>query len=68
MSFRCKNMEGCPMYNLLTTSVRIIQLQPFLTGYCESPTNSRQCARYKLIEMGKEPPVDLLPDGKKLPA
>jgi hypothetical protein len=68
MSFKCKNMEGCPMYNLLTTSVRIIQLQPFLTGYCEDPFNCLECARYKIIDKGKEPPPDLLPDGKKLPA
>jgi hypothetical protein len=68
MSFRCKNMEGCPMYNLLTTSVRIIQLQPFLTGYCEDPVNCKACVRYKLIESGKEPPADLLPNGKKLSA
>jgi hypothetical protein len=68
MSNKCKNMEGCHLYNLLTTSVRIIQLQPFLTGYCENPANCPECARYKLIEIGKEPPADLLPDGKKLPA
>ncbi len=61
-------MEGCHMYNLLTTSVRIIQLQPFLTEYCENPIKSKECARYKLIAIGKEPPADLLPDGKKLPA
>ena len=68
MSFKCKNMEGCPMYDLLTTSVRIIQLQPYLVGYCEDPVNCRECARYKIIEIGKEPPSDLLPDGKKLTA
>jgi hypothetical protein len=66
MSFKCKNMEGCVMYNLLTTSVRIIQLQPFLTGYCEDRLNCLKCARYKIIDTGKEPPADLLPDGKKL--
>jgi hypothetical protein len=68
MPFRCKNMEGCYMYNLLTTSVRIIRLQPFLTGYCEDAVKYRECARYKVIETGKEPPSDLLPDGKKLTA
>lgn len=68
MSFKCKNMEGCPMYDLLTTSVRIIRLQPYLTGYCENPVNCRECARYKIIDTGKEPPADLLPDGKKLSA
>ncbi len=56
------------MYNLLTTSVRIIRLQPYLTGYCEDPIMFRDCARYRLIETGKEPPSDLLPDGTKLTA
>ncbi len=68
MSYKCKNMEGCHMYNLLTTSVRIIQLQPFLTSYCEDPLNCLQCERYKIIDRGKEPPADLLPNGKKLTA
>jgi len=56
------------VFNLLTTSMRIIQLQPFFAAYCEDPLNCLECARYKIIEIGKEPPVDLLPDGKKLPA
>ncbi len=56
------------MYNLLTTSVRIIRLQPFLTDYCEDQQNCLKCARYKIIETGKEPPADLLPDGNKLTA
>ncbi len=68
MSFKCKNMEGCYMYNLLTTSVRIIQLQPFLRDYCEDSLKCRECARYKIIDTGKEPPADLLPNGKKLSA
>lgn len=68
MAFKCKNMEGCPMYNLITTSVRIIQLQPYLIEYCTNHDRCRECARFKLIETGKEPPADLLPDGKKLSA
>ena len=68
MPFKCKNMDGCPMYNLLTTSVRIIRLQPYLTEYCEDAENCRKCARYIIIETGKEPPADLLPDGKKFSA
>ena len=66
MSFRCKFMDGCPMYDLITTSVRIMQLQPFLNGYCLNPDNFTRCERYHIIESGKEPPSDLLPDGKKL--
>ena len=66
MSFKCENMQGCPMYDLITTSVRIIQLQPYLTKYCANPAHYKECARYTIIESGKEPPAYLLPDGKKL--
>lgn len=66
MSFKCKFMEGCPMYDLITTSVRIIQLQPYLSDYCVNSKNFARCVRYGLIDAGKEPPGDLLPDGKKL--
>ena len=63
MSFKCIYMEGCPMYNHLTTAVRIIQLQPLLGKYCLSGEHYHECARYKIIQQGKEPPYDLLPDG-----
>lgn len=66
MSFRCKFMEGCPMYDLITTSVRIIQLQPYLDSYCLARDNFTNCARYRIIKTGKEPPSDLLPDGEKM--
>jgi hypothetical protein len=68
MPFKCRFMEGCPMYDLITTSVRIIQFQPFLDSYCLSAENCTNCARYRIIESGKEPPPDLLPDGGKLKA
>ena len=56
-------MEGCPMYNLITTSVRIMQLQPFLTRYCLSVENHMNCVRYGLKKLGKMPDDRLLPDG-----
>lgn len=59
-------MEGCPMYDYLTSSVRIIQLQPFLDKYCQNPERHVDCVRYKIIEGGKEPPANLLPDGAYL--
>jgi hypothetical protein len=68
MSFRCKFMDGCPMYDLITTSVRIMQLLPFLNGYCLDRGNFTNCARFHIIESGKEPSADLLPDGKRLKA
>ena len=62
----CKNMEGCGMYCHLTTSVTIIHLQPFLSEYCMKPERHKECVRYQMIEDGKEPPANLLPDGKTL--
>jgi hypothetical protein len=59
-------MEGCGMYCHLTTSVTIIHLQPFLNEYCMNPERHKECARYQIIEGGKEPPANLLPDGKML--
>ena len=61
-------MEGCPMYDLITTSVRIIQLQPFLERYCLARDNFTNCARYRIKKSGKEPSADLLPDGNILKA
>ncbi len=68
MTFSCKNMEGCPMYNYMSSSLRILQLQPFLNDFCLNPERYRECVRYKIIEEGKEPPARLLPDGKLLKA
>ncbi len=66
MRSKCPYMKGCPMYNLITTSVRIIQLQPFLNEYCLNSENYKECARYKLNEKGKEPHGNLLPNGQEL--
>jgi len=51
------------MYNHLTTAVRIIQLQPYVDEYCLGGEHYKKCARFKIIEQGKEPPYELLPDG-----
>jgi hypothetical protein len=45
-----------------------MQLLPFLNGYCLDPGSFTNCARYHIIESGKEPSPDLLPDGKRLKA
>jgi hypothetical protein len=34
--------------------------------YCSSEKNHVLCANYKLLEQGIKPPLELLPDGKKL--
>lgn len=66
MAFRCEYMQGCPMYNLLTSSVRIMQLQPYLASYCTNADGYTACARFKIIATGVEPDGRLLPDGKRL--
>jgi hypothetical protein len=68
MTFKCKYMDGCPMYNLITTSVRIIQLQPYLSKFCLSREDHSSCKRFLVIESGQEPPHTLLPDGGTLKA
>ncbi|MEK6582769.1 MAG: hypothetical protein AABY50_07115 [Nitrospirota bacterium] len=54
------------MYNFITTSVRIIQLQPFLNEYCMNAEEYKECARYKIKEKGGKSPDNLLPNGKIL--
>ena len=68
MAFRCKYMDGCPMYNYLTTAVRIIQLQPYVEDYCLNEGHHQECARYKKRAEGKVPPDNLLPNGTILKA
>ena len=66
MAFECQNKEGCSMYDLITSSVRIMQMQPFLDEFCHNRKNHLNCCRYKAIEGGKEPPASLLPNGDTL--
>jgi len=66
MAFRCKNMKGCSMYNYISSSVRIIQLQPFLNEYCLNPEKCKECARFKMKERGEKPPANLLPNGERI--
>jgi len=63
MSAKCIYVEGCRMYNHLTTAVRIIQLQPYVDEYCLNGERYRNCARFKIREQGNEAPDNLLPDG-----
>jgi hypothetical protein len=68
MSGKCVFVEGCPMYNHLTTAIRIILLQPYVKDYCLSGDNYQNCARFKIKSQGTEAPDDLLPDGARLKA
>lgn len=66
MTFRCKNIESCSMFNLISTSISIMKLQPFVTDYCMNAENHVKCARFRLKEEGEEPGPDLLPDSERL--
>lgn len=66
MAFKCKNMDGCSMYNYLTGSVRILRLYPLVEEYCRNPEKYKECARYKLLMEGEVPPDNLLPNGEIL--
>jgi len=54
------------MFSLITNSLRITQLQPFIAEYCLNPEKYRECMRYKMKEKVEKPPDNLLPNGKKL--
>lgn len=66
MTFKCKNMDHCSMYNYMTSSVTILELYPFVEGYCRHPEKYKECARYKILIEGDAPPENLLPNGKML--
>jgi hypothetical protein len=66
MSMKCLYVVGCPMYNYLTTAIRIIQIQPFLSDFCLNGDNYQNCARYRIRQQGSEPPDTLLPNGTTL--
>jgi hypothetical protein len=66
MPVKCIYVVGCPMYNYLTTAIRIIKIQPFLTDFCLNESNFFKCERYKIRTQGTEPPDNLLPDGTVL--
>lgn len=54
------------MFNLISTSISIMKLQPFVTDYCMNAENHVKCARFRLKEEGEEPGPDLLPDSERL--
>ena len=62
--FKCKNMDRCSLYNLMTSSVKILELYSFVDEYCKNPEKYKECARYKMSIEGDVPPEELLPNGK----
>jgi hypothetical protein len=36
------------------------------TNYCLSPENSKTCAKYQLFSKGEIPPLNLMPDGRRI--
>jgi hypothetical protein len=63
MEDNCNNMNDCSMYSLITSSVNIMKLQPYLNDYCLNGENYTKCKRYVLKHKGEKPEPNLLPDG-----
>lgn len=74
--FRCKYFTTC--LNMFPDDVpeffKLINQDPAIYEYVTRPTyqyclskeNHEQCARYKIKEEGKEPPLGLTPDGQNV--
>jgi hypothetical protein len=75
-NFKCKYLERC-----VDDSVKNIPLlvkffveddttiklfKEIAEKYCTSEVKHAQCENFKLFEQGIQPPIDLLPDGKKI--
>ncbi len=74
--FKCKYLKNC-----VSDSVKNIPLlvkyfiedeatikifKEIVEKYCTVESKHSQCANYVLFEQGKQPPLDLLPDGKRI--
>ena len=74
--FRCKYQNNCleimakELPWILKFFVEDAKVKRFfrqaVDKYCSSKQNHILCANYKLLEQGVKPPLELLPDGKKL--
>ncbi|DAC72730.1 MAG TPA: hypothetical protein DSN98_03640 [Thermoplasmata archaeon] len=74
--FRCKYLERCVddavkniplLVKYFVEDDKTIKLfKEIAEKYCTSELKYAQCANYKLFIQGIQPPLDLLPDGKKI--
>jgi hypothetical protein len=75
-NFRCKYLERCVdnaikniplLVKYFVDDDKTIKIfKEIAEKYCGSELKHTQCANFKLFEQGIQPPLDLLPDGKKL--
>lgn len=75
-NFKCKYLERCVedaiknipiLVKYFVEDDKTINIfREIAEKYCTSELKHSQCANYKLFEQGIQPPLDLLPDGKKI--
>jgi hypothetical protein len=74
--FKCKYLQRCiekTITNVPGLTKHIIEdrtaikiFKDIVEKYCTSEPQHVHCAGYKLFEQGVQPPLGLLPDGKKV--
>jgi len=74
--FNCKYLERCaldavksipPLLKFFVEDDKTMKLfREIVVKYCTVEEKHVQCANYKLYEQGIQPPIELLPNGKKI--
>jgi hypothetical protein len=74
--FNCKYLERCaeetvksipPLIKYFVEEENTMKLfREIIQKYCTSEVKHAQCANFKLFEQGIQPPIELLPNGKKV--
>jgi hypothetical protein len=74
--FNCKYLERCaedavksipPLLKYFVEDDKTIKLfKEIVVKYCTVPEKHATCANYKSYEQGIQPPIELLPNGKKV--
>jgi hypothetical protein len=74
--FNCKYLERCaedtvkaipPLLKLFVEDGTTMKLfREIVLKYCTSEVRHAECANFKLYEQGIQPPIELLPNGKKV--
>lgn len=75
-AFNCEFLEQCtnqyieklPKFvtNIFMTENGVKEMTDVLIDYCLSPEKSKTCAKYTVFCKGEVPPINLLPDGRKI--
>jgi hypothetical protein len=74
--FNCKYLERCaeeavkgipPLIKFFVEDDKTMKLfREIVVKYCTVEEKHTQCANYKMYEQGLQPPLELLPNGKKV--